>query len=242
LLHGEALPPAADAALEALAEAVGSAPTVLRRRMAGAVCRRLHEKLRAAEADNASYRARRLARALATSVCALPRPHLSGAADSHKLVPLLLGWADLTEPLARGAVLHALRHCVEQLRAPEVQWHASLLLGRLHDLVVFRDVPVLSELVPLLFSAWRVALPGLAAEERRCETGRLVDLLQRELLGVSDKVEARRLYAAHLPPFLPQLGLSLCASLPRLVEGACALLDEEARGDWREEGPTPQPS
>lgn len=226
-MHSPSLDAAAAQALAALCDAIGCPAPLLRRALAGDVCRRLHERLLAAEASHAPHRTCRLAHTLAACVCALPRPHLSAATDSHKLLPMLLGWSELLHPPARAAVLHAVGHCVHELRAPEVQWHAALVLTRLRKLLVFRDACILGELLPALHRAHEAALPGLSDEQAREQTDELLQALEDEMLTVSDKPAARRLYALWLPRFFAPIGLALCPRLPSLVEHCCVLLDEE---------------
>eukprot|EP00965_Chrysotila_dentata_P136562 4516244-Pleurochrysis_carterae.AAC.2 len=70
-------------------------------------CRHLHARLTESERQHAVYRLRRDARGLAALVRALSRPHLSAASDSHKLLPMLITWTDLTDSHARAAALAA---------------------------------------------------------------------------------------------------------------------------------------
>ncbi len=221
---------AASELLDALADAADAPILQLRRERNGAICRILHEALRDAEAEYPPLRARRLVRALAASVCALPRPHLSRSTDSHKLIPLLLGWADeLIDPLSRAAALYALRHCFEELPAAEVQWHGLLLLSRLRALLVFRDEPVLEQLLPAFVAAWRVVVPALDDAARCEQTSLTVAELERELMYVSSRPESRRVYARVLPDLFALIGLGLCTHLPAIVDGCCEILDEEMR-------------
>lgn len=85
---------------------------------------------------------------------------------------MLLRWAELLDPHARAASLRALRHCLLELPAPEVQWHGSLLLERLLALLVFREAPPLRELLPALEVAHRLVLPALqpAAQQSAAQT------------------------------------------------------------------------
>jgi hypothetical protein len=116
---------AARAAAGALCEACGAPAHLLRCRLLSEGCRLLHLQLSHAEAAADTHRARRLARALRGGVCALPRPHLGRATGSEKLLPLLLRWSELLDPIARAAALDGVRHCVLQLPAPEVTWHEA---------------------------------------------------------------------------------------------------------------------
>jgi hypothetical protein len=140
---------------------------------------------------------------------------------------MLLGWSELLDPPSRAAVLHAIGHCVHELRTPEVQWHAALLLSRLRKLLIFRDACILNELLPALHRAYEAALPGLSDEQARQHTDELLQALEDEMLTVSDKPAARRLYVLWLPRFFTPVGLALCPRLPTLVEHCCVLLDEE---------------
>jgi len=163
-------------------------------------------------------------------VRAIPRPDLGKASDSHKLLPLLLRWAeDLHDPCARGAVLSGLRHCVYHLPTPELHWHGVLLLTRLRKLFVFREQAVWQQLLPTFVEAWRLVQPALNQEERLEQSAALVDDLQREFLYACTKPEARRLFYDHLPPLLLQLGLRLCTHLPDLVHACCELVTVEVK-------------
>jgi len=229
-LSGREVIGAAEATLSALATAAGRPLMFLRRENNGTVCGRLHRELTLAESSPGMYRTRRLAHALAVAVRAIPRPDLGKASDSHKLLPLLLRWAeDLHDPCARGAVLSGLRHCVYHLPTPELHWHGVLLLTRLRKLFVFREQAVWQQLLPTFVEAWRLVQPALNQEERLEQSAALVDDLQREFLYACTKPEARRLFYDHLPPLLLQLGLRLCTHLPDLVHACCELVTVEVK-------------
>ena len=74
----------------------------LRQAQLGGVLHLVHERLRAAEERHASHRVRTLARTMSAFLGVIRRPHLSKAKDSHKALPLLLGWSDLIDVDARG--------------------------------------------------------------------------------------------------------------------------------------------
>ena len=100
-LESDAVREAADAVVEALGAAAGLPVARLRLRLHGECCRLLHLRLLHAEAAAGSaHRQRRLARALRSVVCAVGRPQLSKAPESHRLLPLLLRWSELLDPVA----------------------------------------------------------------------------------------------------------------------------------------------
>ncbi len=136
---------------------------------------------------------------------------------------------ELIDPLSRAAALYALRHCFEELPATEVQWHGLLLLSRLRALLVFRDEPVLEQLLPALVAAWRIVFPALDDAARCEQTSLTVAELERELMYVSSRPESRRVYARVLPDLFALIGLGLCTHLPAIVDGCCEILDEEIR-------------
>ena len=166
------------------------------------------------------------------------RPHLGRAEGSHRLLPLLLRWCELLDPWARGAALEAVGHCVAQLPGPEVAWHAELLLHRLRQVLVFREEAVLAALLPALFGAWEVLSPGFEPAVHAAHAARLLDDLQRELVYVSDKPAARRVYFGALPALLPHLGLRLCTHLGELLECSGQLLGIEVANPHPNPNPT----
>ena len=155
------------------------------------------------------------------------RPHLGRAEGSNRLLPLLLRWCELLDPWARAAALEGVGHCVAQLPAPEVAWHAEFLLHRLRQVLVFREEAVLAALLPALFGAWEVLSPGFDPTAHAALASSLLDDLQRELVYVSDKPAARRSYFRALPALFPLLGLRLCTHLGGLLECCGQLLDIE---------------
>ena len=155
------------------------------------------------------------------------RPHLGRAEGPHRLLPLLLRWCELLDPWARAAALEGVGHCVAQLPAPEVAWHAEFLLHRLRQVLVFREEAVLAALLPALFGAWEVLSPGFDPTAHAALASSLLDDLQRELVYVSDKPAARRSYFRALPALFPLLGLRLCTHLGGLLECCGQLLDIE---------------
>jgi hypothetical protein len=128
-------------------------------------------------------------------------------------------WCELLDPWARAAALEGVGHCVAQLPAPEVAWHAEFLLHRLRQVLVFREEVVLAALLPALFGAWEVLSPGFDPTAHAALASSLLDDLQRELVYVSDKPAARRSYFRALPALLPLLGLRLCTHLGQLGLG-----------------------
>ena len=227
-LESGAVREAARAVVEALGVAAGLPVARLRQRLHGDCCRLLHLRLLHAEAAAGStHRQRRLARALRRVVCAVGRPQLSKAPESHRLLPLLLRWSELLDPHARGAVLAAVRHCAEELPAPEVAWHADLLLHKLKPLLVFREAAVLSQLLPALSAVWHALTPSLSASAYASHAEGLLDALQKELIYISDKRGARRCHLRHLPSLLRRVGLVICTHLEPMLEASCHLLHVE---------------
>jgi len=227
-LESDAVREAASAVIEALGAAVGLAVPRLRQRLHGECCRLLHLRLLHAEAAAGStHRQRRLARTLRRVVCGVRRPQLSKAPESHRLLPLLLRWSELLDPVARGAVLAAVRHCATELPAPEVAWHAELLLHKLKPLLVFREAEVLSQLLPALAAVWQALAPSLGAAAYATHAENLLDALQKELIYISDKRGARRCHLRHLPSLLPRIGLVICTQLEPMIEASCHLLHVE---------------
>lgn len=163
--HSAALAAAAGAALEAFAAAVGLPAVRLRKRLHADVCRCLNAELNLAQARRSTHRTRLLCAGLAHGVVSLPRPHLSKASGAHKLLPLLLRWADLVDAPARTYALRAVRHCVDSLPAAELRWHGALLLHTLRKLLVHREATALAQLLPAFFNGFLVIGPTNDAKE-----------------------------------------------------------------------------
>ena len=185
------------------------------------------------DTDRRAHATRRLVGALAHSITAVRAPALATCRDSHKMLPLLLRWAEVLDPPSRAAALGALRHCVEELPAPEVRWHSELLLHKLRSLLVFREPIVVAALLPALLAAWRVCAPALrdVADDGRAHAAaaaELLDDLERELMYAVPKRAARRVYTRELAAWAPSLGARVCTHLAALLELSYAALDAEA--------------
>ncbi|KAL1510391.1 hypothetical protein AB1Y20_006700 [Prymnesium parvum] len=183
--------------------------------------------LEATEPFQHTHRTRRLLGALCDTVISIPRPHLSAAADSTRLVPLLLTWADTVDATARALALRALRHCIEELAAPELQWHEELLLHQLMQFTVFRETAVLEQLLPALFVAWERLHAINAASTRETQRIALLDLVCRELAYIASKPDQRRMYMRELPHLFRLLRLAVCSHLQQLIESVLHLVKVE---------------
>ena len=120
-----------------------------------------------------------------------------------------------------------MRHCAAELPAPEVAWHAELLLHKLRPLLVFREAVVLSQLLPALSAVWGALTPSLSAAAHATHSVNLLDALQKELVYISDKAGPRRCHLRHLPSLLPRIGLVICTRLEPMLEASCHLLHVE---------------
>ena len=232
-LHDAAVAAAAAAAVGALVAATGLDELRLRQRLSGDVMRATHDALLRVDTDHRAHATRRLVGALAHSITAVRAPALAKCRDSHKMLPLLLRWAEVLDPPSRAAALGALRHCVDELPAPEVRWHSELLLHKLRSLLVFREPIVVAALLPALLAAWRVCAPALrdVADDGRAHAAaaaELLDDLERELMYAVPKRAARRVYTRELAAWAPSLGARVCTHLAALLELSYAALDAEA--------------
>ena len=220
-------------AVGALVAATGLEELRLRQRLSGDVMRATHDALLRVDTDHRAHATRRLVGALAHSITAVRAPALAKCRDSHKMLPLLLRWAEVLDPPSRAAALGALRHCVDELPAPEVRWHSELLLHKLRSLLVFREPIVVAALLPALLAAWRVCAPALrdVADDGRAHAAaaaELLDDLERELMYAVPKRAARRVYTRELAAWAPSLGARVCTHLAALLELSYAALDAEA--------------